>query len=294
MRSRKKWRHSLSILLVILGILVLNYPVASTLLINIAQQNQVEEILQQTQEEPSRADARVDSARLYNERSKGEPILDPFLQRVAPDTPQYQAYLKELDFGREIMGSVKIPDIGVSLPIYHGTFEDALSQGAGHLFGTALPVGGEGTHSVITAHSGLSNATMFDNLPKLKIGGHIYLFIGNETLKYEVISTETVVPTDVRSLYPQDDKDLLTLITCTPYGVNSHRLLVHAQRVPIDEEEAQRVRVQHYNYWQWWMFIPVGIIILTLCAPFWLPRITKVIHGVIEKNVEKRKENAQI
>ena len=123
------------------------------------------------------------------------------------------------------MGSVDIPRIGVDLPIYHGTSESTLELGAGHLYGSSLPVGGKGTHAVITGHRGLIKALMFTRLDELKKGDSFYVKVMGETLGYKVDRVSVIEPSDVSKLKIVEDEDRVTLMTCTPYGVNTHRLL---------------------------------------------------------------------
>lgn len=137
------------------------------------------------------------------------------------------------------MGYVEIPKISVNLPIYHGTGENSLSRGIGHLLGSSLPVGGLGTHCVLTGHSGLSGQKMFSDLNQLKIGDVFYLKTLDETLAYMVLNISTVLPEDTSKLSIDSAQDTVTLVTCTPYGVNTHRLLVQGQR--IETPTAQRM-----------------------------------------------------
>lgn len=133
--------------------------------------------------------------------------------------------------GSDIMGYIVINKIDVTLPIYHGTGEEVLSKGAGHLEGSSLPIGGEGTHTVISAHRGLPTAKMFTNLDRLEIGDVFTLYIYNRELSYEVDSILTVDPDDTDALLPAEGEDYCTLLTCTPYGINTKRLLVRGHRV---------------------------------------------------------------
>lgn len=141
-----------------------------------------------------------------------------------------------LDAGSGVMGSISIPKIDVDIPIYHGTSESVLELGAGHLYGTSLPVGGEGTHSVITGHRGLIKALMFTRLDELEKGDSFYVKVMGETLGYKVDRIEVIEPSDVSKLKIVDGEDRVTLMTCTPYGVNTHRLLVSGVRAQIPNE----------------------------------------------------------
>lgn len=145
-------------------------------------------------------------------------------------------YDSQLDIaGNGIMGYVEIPKIQVNLPIYHGTDAEVLDRGVGHLLGSSLPVGGENTHTILSGHSGMASQKMFTDLEQLIPGDVFYLNVLNETLAYQVTEINTVLPyeTDLLGIVPGED--LCTLVTCTPYGVNTHRLLVRGYRIPYEE-----------------------------------------------------------
>jgi len=154
------------------------------------------------------------------------------LQRAAE---QYDGLLNVRRDGT--MGYLEIPRLGVELPILHGTEEETLARGVGHLLGTSLPVGGENTHCVLTGHSGMASQRMFSDLDQLEAGDLFYLNILGETLAYEIDAIHVVLPEDTAYLQIEPDEDLCTLVTCTPYGVNSHRLLVRGRRVEFAPEE---------------------------------------------------------
>ncbi|QOL31219.1 class C sortase [Bifidobacterium eulemuris] len=192
------------------------------------------------------------AAREYNKHLavEGQPILgeasDPFSgepgasgvtendgsSSAAENDSEYQSML---DAGSGEMGAIRIPNISVDLPIYHGTGDDALARGAGHLYGTSLPVGGESTHSVLTGHRGLVSAMMFTRLDELVVGDFMYVEVMGETLAYQVDRITVIEPNDTSQLTIVQGEDRLTLMTCTPYGVNTHRLLVSGIRVSIPE-----------------------------------------------------------
>lgn len=149
-----------------------------------------------------------------------------------------QNYGSQLDVtGTGIMGYVNIPKINVNLPIYHGTDANTLEQGIGHLLGSSLPVGGESTHSVLTAHSGMASQKMFSDLELMEEGDVFHLEVLDETLTYEVIAIHTVLPDNTVHLGITSGEDLCTLVTCTPFGVNTHRLLVCGSRIDYEENE---------------------------------------------------------
>ena len=149
-----------------------------------------------------------------------------------------QDYASQLNLtGRGIMGYVRIPKLDVDLPIYHGTADATLEVGIGHLLGSSLPVGGDSTHTMLTGHSGLASQKMFSDLVDLEIGDIFYLEVLNETLAYQVDQIKTVLPHDTAYLGIETGEDYCTLITCTPFGINTHRLLVRGTRIPYEEEE---------------------------------------------------------
>lgn len=135
-----------------------------------------------------------------------------------------------------IMGYIEIPKIGVKEPIYHYSTQVSLGNGIGHIHGSSLPVGGNSTHTVLTGHRGLPNQKFFSDLDRLEVGDNFYLHILDKTLAYKVYDIKTITPDDVGSLMIENDRDLATLVTCTPYGVNTHRLLVMGERTEFDEE----------------------------------------------------------
>ena len=146
--------------------------------------------------------------------------------------------------GSGIMGYIEIPKIQVNLPIYHGTETDTLERGIGHLLGSSLPIGGKSTHTILSGHSGMASQKMFTDLEQLAKGDVFYLRVLQETLAYQVSSIRTVLPHDTSLLSIEEGADLCTLITCTPYGVNSHRLLVTGSRIPYEEAETIQADTQ--------------------------------------------------
>lgn len=181
-------------------------------------------------------------ARSYNELLVGE----------SPELPadQVAPYEEQLIFDRDPMMSwVEIPSINVSMPIYHGTGEESLMAGVGHLEGTSLPVGGASSHCVLTAHSGMRNLSMFDDIHALEEGDLVLLHTMNQTLAYRVVGSEVVWPDEVESLAIELGADKLTLVTCTPYGVNDHRLLVHCDRTEYVEQEAADQKSLLARHW---------------------------------------------
>ena len=147
------------------------------------------------------------------------------------------AYAQQLTVGG-VMAYVDIPKIGAYLPVQHGTDADTLERAVGHVVGTSLPVGGSSTHVVLSAHSGMASSKLFSDIDQLAVGDMFYIHVLGEVLAYKVDAIHTVLPTDTSLLQIADGKDLVTLVTCTPFGVNTHRLLVCGHRVPYTQQEA--------------------------------------------------------
>ena len=260
-------------ILLLAGILVLLYPVFATQYNNQRQERIASEF--SAVADQAGPDAVAESLRRadeYNLKASESPILDPWLDAQRPGTAQYQDYLSQLNLN-DVMATIKIPSIDVNLPIYHGTDTATLDKGIGHLFGTALPVGGESTHTVLTGHTGLGNATMFDQLTSVKMGDYFYIETAGRHLKYQVTDIRVVLPHETESLNKVEGKDLATLITCTPYGVNTHRLLVTGERVPMDEAavaaEAAQVKGSVMKPWMIAVLASVAVI-LTVAGILWL------------------------
>lgn len=154
------------------------------------------------------------------------------------------AYADQLTVGGA-MAYVDIPQIGVYLPVQHGTNAETLERSVGHVVGTSLPVGGESTHAVLSAHSGMASAKLFSDIDQLAEGDTFYIHVLGDTLAYEVDGINTVLPTDTSLLQIEEGKDFVTLVTCTPFGVNTHRLLVRGHRVPyVPEQKAETAEAQ--------------------------------------------------
>lgn len=194
----------------------------------------------------------------YNEALKPYILPDSFA-RAENSEEADEAYMSCLNLtGDGMMGYVQIPKINVKIPVFHTTSEAVLQTAAGHLEGSSLPVGGEGTHAVISAHRGLPSAALFTDLDRLEEGDCFLLYILDDVLCYRVDQISVVEPEDTSALAAEDGRDLVTLLTCTPYGVNSHRLLVRGYRVPYEEVEDEAVAVSSYmgpslhtNYLLW-------------------------------------------
>ena len=255
-------RIALPVIIILAGLMVLMYPVVATQWNNRVQEQVAKQYEEQIQEAPpEQINQALEAAKEYNRTHTDGPILDPWLARISEDNLDYQEYEKHLE-GVSAMSQLAIPSIDLRLPVYHGTRDETLQKGLGHLYGSALPTGGEGFHSVITGHTGLTNATLFDDLVDVEVGDAIYLSTFGERMKYQVYDIEVVLPEETDSLRAEEGRDLLTLITCTPYGINTHRLLVHAERVPMDPDEAS-VLDESTSTVQWWMWA-LGLVALAI------------------------------
>lgn len=183
------------------------------------------------------------ASQAYNERllSSRAVITDPFDPNNQPiSTEEYER--RDNIAADGVMGTLIIPKIDVSVPIYHGTSDDVLGRGVGHMEATSLPVGGPSTHAALAGHNGLPSVRIFDDLEKMQVGDYFVIEVLGEEHAYRVSAIETVLPEETDSLAVQEGKDLVTLITCTPYGVNTHRLLIHGERTDLPAEWAERDR----------------------------------------------------
>ena len=214
-------------------------------------------------------------ARSFNEQLAG----------AATELPadQIEPYAQQLIFDRDPMMSwVEIPSIDVSMPIYHGTSEEVLMAGVGHLEGTSLPVGGTSTHCVLTAHSGMRNLSMFDDIHSLEPGDLVLLHTMNKTLAYKMVDSEVVLPEEMESLTIEPGADKVTLVTCTPYGVNDHRLLVHCVRTKYNKKDVDKQKSLAGRHWgkrEFAVLIVVVAIVLLL--------LDIVIHAVRKRRKTK-------
>lgn len=186
--------------------------------------------------DPADSAAMLEAARAYNDTLKGVEIRDAFTEADMQTSERYQALLNLNGDG--IMGVIEIPKIGVRLPIYHTTQDYGLERGAGHMEGTSLPVGGPGTHCGIAGHRALPSARLFTDLDRMERGDLFYITVLGELLVYQVDQVLVVLPHELDHMAVVEGEDLVTLVTCTPYGVNTHRLLVRGRRVALEDVSA--------------------------------------------------------
>ena len=234
---RKNLSTIILILIFLVGLSVMLYPSVSDAVNRKHQSRAVADYAEKV-EQLSDADYQTyfDAADAYNRQLNTTP--NSFYK---PDL--VSGYAQTLDIsGTGIMGYITIPKISVKLPIYHGTDEGVLQVAAGHLEGSSLPVGGAGTHAVISAHRGLPSAKLFTNLDELEVGDRFTITVLNRVLTYEVDQISIVLPTEIDQLLPTEGMDYVTLMTCTPYGINTHRPLVRGKRVETTESQ-KHIRV---------------------------------------------------
>lgn len=241
-----------------------------------------------------------EKAQTYNENLSGDPVHDPFVLGSGYALPENYKEVLNIS-GDGIMGYIQIPKILVDLPIYHGTSEEVLEKGVGHIQNTSVPIGGNSTHSVLTGHTGLPNAELFTRLDELVVGDIFYIHVLNDILTYKVYEIKVVLPDNIDELRITSGEDLVTLVTCTPYGVNSHRLLVKAKRVEYEDytennnsgnttetsnnsNTINNVETKKTNKQYYLTGIQIGTVILIIVL------ITTLIVGIIIKRSKKSDE----
>lgn len=288
---KKFFKNLILILIFLAGLSLLLYPYIANEW-NTYRQSKLmttyEEVVQSINEEtPIDYTSEFARANAYNESLVPYILPDSFAIAAASEEPD-EEYMACLNLtGDGMMGYVQIPKIDVKIPIYHTVSTEVLEKAAGHLEGSSLPVGGADTHAVISAHRGLPSAALFTDLDKLKEGDHFLISVLDEILCYEVDQISVVEPSETEALKVEDGKDLATLLTCTPYGVNSHRLLVRGHRVEYVEEEVMKEDVPlietslHTNYLLW---VVVGLAITAVFI---------IVLSVVDKR-RRRKMNDQM
>ena len=276
----------LIIFVFLVGGAVFLYPTVSNYLY---QKNSTRAITERTEKissiSPERIAEEKEAVRRYNKSLSENAVVltDPFDPDAYPITDDEYTELLAFD---EVMASIEIPAIDVDLPIYHGTKEETLLKGVGHLENTSLPAGGKDTHAVLSAHCGLPSARLFTDLNLLKKGSIFRIHVLNEKLTYQVYSIEVVEPDDSSSLFIQEGEDLVTLITCTPYGKNTHRLLVHGRRIEEkDEALIEEPKIEKKMTWEdYTKLAAIGI-----TAMFVLLLLGSAVKGLIRRRKKHEK-----
>lgn len=241
-KIKKNWKI---ILIFILGLLIATYPIISNYYYTIDNNNQISEFNEAVAEMPDKEVLeRIELAKAYNDTLDPSRLADPYTEREKKGVENYARMLEV----REKIGYIDIPKINQQIPVYAGTSEDVLQHACGHLEGTSLPIGGKDTHAVITAHRGLPQVKLFRDLDKMEVGDLFFFTNVKETLAYEVDQILVVEPWDFEPVLVVEGKDLMTLLTCTPYMINSHRLLVRGHRVPYVPEVKEEIERAKFNY----------------------------------------------
>lgn len=236
---KKHLPQVLIVLILIAGLSLLLYPTVSDYINSLNHRNAISEYTSTVESIPiENREELLTAALKYNEELAA--IGTGSLVNLSDDRRALYNSLLNVS-GNGIMGYINIPAINVSLPIYHSVEDTVLQVGIGHLEGSSLPVGGESAHSVLSGHTGLPSATLFTNIDRLVPGDIFTIHILGETFTYEVDQIETVLPNELNALSIEDGKDYCTLVTCTPYGINTHRLLVRGHRIENLPEKVESV-----------------------------------------------------
>lgn len=258
-------RKRILFLFIFTGLVIVNYPFVSQWVNKSSQSHVISGYQDDIMQMDVTAQAEmIEKAQVYNEvlAKHQSGVGDAFSTDISDK--DYENILNPYDDG--VMGYIEIPEIDVMLPIYHGTSVEVLEKGVGHLYGSSFPVGGESTHAVLSSHRGLPNQTLFTDLDQMEKGDYFYITVGLDTIAYVVDDIRTVTPDDTESLEIVQGMDYVTLVTCTPYGINSHRLLVRGERAPYIQEDTEKVYEVSSShglwYWQKIFFIVSFVIII--------------------------------
>ncbi|WP_079003067.1 class C sortase [Plantibacter flavus] len=258
LRRGFRWPDTLIALCTLLGVGLLLYPISAAWVSQFNQSNVVhDQTTANAETAASEMKASLDEAHRYNDLLESGALLKGG-ENVAIGTGEtgasveYDQLLRAEPTGT--LARIRIPSIGLDLPVYHGTSDETLLKGVGHLQGTSLPVGGKGTKAVLTGHRGLASAEMFTRLSEVRKGDSINIEVLNQVLTYRIFEIQVVSPDNTEEIRPVDGADLITLVTCTPLGINTHRILVTAQRVlPTPQQDindmASRPDVPGFPWW---------------------------------------------
>lgn len=275
-KLKKRWGR---ILIFAIGFCICLYPLVGSFVQRVEQQN----LLSTYEKEEEAIDTKtmedeLEKAREYNSmlyQTQGVYVGDEAASILSDES--YESLLNLTDSG--IMGRIEIPKINVDLPIYHGTEDDVLSKGIGHYKPSSLPVGGKSTRSVLTGHRGLPSSKLFTRLDEMEEGDYFFIEVCNETLAYRVNEIIEIKPEELSQLQIEPDKDLVTLVTCTPYGINTHRLLVTGERVPYKESMKEDIQPS-FPSWREIIFtiLPFAFVVFI------------IVKTILEKRKEKKNE----
>lgn len=292
--KRKRLRNNILFTIIFLiGLVVLAYPQISRIYYRIAANEQVATFESEKNKiNEKEIDERMKLAEAYNQGLSNENLEDPYDEETRKLGMAHYAKMLEI---QEKIGVIEIPTIDIKIPLYAGTSETVLQMGAGHLENTSLPIGGNSTHSVISAHSGLPNARLFSDLEDLKIGDKFYIHNIKETLAYVVDEITVVEPTDFSRLLISPGHDYVTLLTCTPYMVNTHRLLVRGHRVEFVPEVEERIIAENrasFTY-RYLFYAALVIIALLLIYLLFLRRRKKKVEQEIRATKKRQQEELE-
>lgn len=285
MKRKNGKLSTLLLLLIFIGsILAIFYPFLSNWMFEHRQEDQFEVYERESKIEDHTAE--FQEAQAYNqELASGKVELqDPFAETYSDADEERYDNLLQLNH-TDIMAYLEIPVISVKIPVYHGTETETLEKGVGHLKATSLPVGGESTHTVLTGHTGLSNARIFTDLTRMKEGDFFFLTVYDRKLAYQVDQIKVVEPTDTSDLTIRSGEDLCTLVTCTPYGINSHRLLVRGVRTEYVENMEQKIIPLGSAETQWMVQYRRSIVIAMITLAGIL-----LLYGILDRVFRKKKE----
>lgn len=286
--SKSKKRNIILGLMFFVGFLIAIYPVISNLYYRQVATEEINSFIKKSEEMPAEElNRKMELARAYNKTLDPSRLSDPYSDKEKEGIAEYARMLEV----EEKIGFVRIPKINQDLPVYAGTSDRVLDRGCGHLEGTSLPIGGENTHSVITAHRGLPKAKLFRELDKLKEGDIFYFQNINTTLAYEVDQIITVEPWDFEPVLVIEGEDMMTLLTCTPYMINSHRLLVRGHRVdyvaPVQEDTLANI-IPDFTYRDYLPFALIILLVLFAIAVYYFIDYRKVKKKVEDISNEKK------
>ena len=278
----------LFILMIVVGLGIILFPLISNQVNEIHYQEVIgtydDTVTQKTEIENNQM---LIKAREYNSSLSSTKIVDVFQNPVQTNSSEYLSILNVDDNG--MMGYISIPKIDVRIPIYHGTSSDILQKGVGHLEGSSLPVGGESTHAILSAHRGLPSSRLFTDLDQLKEGDIFYIYVLDEVLAYQVDQVLVTEPSETEALKIVDGKDYITLVTCTPYAVNTHRLLVRGERIEYNKQvEEQTVEDRSLSTADIILYVSLVIAILLIVIT-----IIAIVRYKQNKNRQAQTNDAQ-
>lgn len=277
-KLKKNIVNSLFILIFIAGALILLYPLFSALYYDYQSASEVDDFNNEVAElNQAEIDKRINQAKAYNQSLTSDESLHDFFTESEEEVGK-KMYASMLEVNEKI-GTVEIPSIEQKLPIFAGTTEEVLQKGVGHLENTSLPVGGKNTHSVLTAHRGLPDKKLFTDLPEVQMGDVFFVKNMKEVLAYKVDKIEVIEPTEFEHLKIEEGKDYVTLLTCTPYMVNSHRLIVRGYNIPFTPE-LEEIYETETPWWQRFISVYLNYLIGMIIA---------IILFLIYKYFSKRK-----